>query len=347
MTDTPLEILIKREIAANGPVTIARYMDVCLAHPKHGYYMTRDPLGAAGDFTTAPEISQMFGEIVGAWLVDAWDRIGRPPRFTLLECGPGRGTLMADILRVGALRPDFLNGADIVLLETSPVLQNIQSKTLDTYPHRHATALQDAIAPDLPILLVGNEFFDALPIHQYVRDSHGWRERLVGLDTSDRLVFGLGNMPVDLPQQGPLHFYEASPVSRALLKQVCAAIKDQGGAAIFIDYGSDDTADTGDTLQAVRQHRKSDPLRACGEADVTAHVDFAALRDVVIQAGLIPTITTQSSFLQQNGLAARQAVLARKSQDIAAKIQGEVDRLTHPDHMGTLFKVLIVRHDAG
>ncbi len=340
---TPLDTLIRQEIAVSGPISVARYMDLCLAHPQYGYYMTRDPLGAAGDFTTAPEISQMFGEIIGAWLMEAWQNIGSPARFTLLECGPGRGTLMADILRVGTLRQGFIQGADVVLLETSPVLRAIQSETLTAHAHRHVTSMAAALNGDVPLIAVGNEFFDALPVHQYVRDDAGWRERLIGVDHDDQFIFGLGPV-VSLPHAPDIVFYEASPASESLFQQLTSCIKTQGGACIFVDYGTDNRADMADTLQAVRGHQKVNVLAACGESDLTAHVNFGVLQDIAVRQGLDQvTIQTQRDFLIDNGLLLRQAALAHQNPAKAEGLQGQVHRLTDPTQMGELFRVITAR----
>ncbi len=338
---TALDDLIRGEIAENGPISVARYMDLCLAHPQHGYYMTRDPLGAAGDFTTAPEISQMFGEIIGAWVLQAWLDLGSPAKFTLLECGPGRGTLMSDILRIGALRPAFLQGADIVMLETSPVLQAAQSRALHAHPHRHVTRIEEALEGYTPILVIGNEFFDALPIHQYVRDGQDWRERLVGLDATGNLVFGLGVVTqLDAPN---CNFYEHSPATESLFARICLTLKHRGGAGIFIDYGPTAVNDQGDTLQAVRGHQKVDVLTDCGLVDLTAHVNFGTLRRIAETCDIERVqIHSQQDFLIQNGIQARQDVLTRQNPARTAEFQGQVDRLTAPDQMGTLFQVITI-----
>lgn len=301
--------------------------------------MTRDPLGAAGDFTTAPEISQMFGEIIGAWLLQAWLDMGAPARFILLECGPGRGTLMADILRIGALRPEFLQGAEIVLLETSLVLQATQSRALAGYSYRHVTRLDDALTGDLPLLIVANEFFDALPIHQYVQDGGGWRERLIGLGANGDLTFGLGPVvPVDTPD---CSFYERSLVTESAFAQICATIQKRGGAGIFIDYGTAEITDHANTLQAVRRHQKVDVLTDCGLCDLTAHVNFGVLRQI---ASGMPHVTVQSQrdFLITHGILVRQAALTQKNPDRAAELQAQIDRLTATDQMGALFQVMTI-----
>ncbi|MEM7212175.1 MAG: SAM-dependent methyltransferase, partial [Pseudomonadota bacterium] len=241
---TPLEGILSREIVQTGPISTARYMDLCLSHPQHGYYTTRDPLGTGGDFTTAPEISQMFGEMLGVWVATVWAGMGKPD-FTLVELGPGRGTLMADVLRV--LRP---TGAapDIWLVETSPTLRAEQARRV---PEAHLVERLEDV-PEGPMILLANEFFDALPVHQYLRTPQGWREQQVGL-VDGKLSFGLSEPVPD--RETPLDWLEVSPAADNVTEQIAARLNQSPGAALIIDYGyvAKDTP-PGLTLQALRNH---------------------------------------------------------------------------------------------
>lgn len=341
MSEAPLCNKLRRLIRTNGPMSVADYMALALGDPEHGYYVTRDPLGAAGDFVTAPEVSQMFGEIVGAWLIDVWRRGGAPDPVNLVELGPGRGTLMADILRVARHAPDFLAALSVHLVETSPVLRERQAEALQSAgaaPSWHA-AFRDV--PVGPTLLVANEFFDALPIRQFVR-LDAWRERVVGLDQRDRLVFGIGPDVLRYgPEAPPGSIFEVRPVADALIAEIAGRIAAEGGAALVIDYGHAESA-PGETLQAVRQHAFADPLAAPGQADLTAHVDFAALaRAARRSGGACHGPITQGAFLTALGLEARAARLAATADQATRQaLTDAVERLAGPEEMGSLFKVL-------
>jgi NADH dehydrogenase [ubiquinone] 1 alpha subcomplex assembly factor 7 len=347
---TELEREIRTMIAAEGPIPVSRYMALCLGHPRLGYYMTRDPIGMAGDFVTAPEISQMFGELVGLWAAQTWMDLGRPAPFALVELGPGRGTLMADALRAARVAPGFLEAAQVHLVETSPVLREKQRATLSGAPAGRVFwhANLDAV-PDLPLIALANEFFDALPVRQLVREGGAWRERLVGLGADGRLAFGLSpdadpSIAYEAPEGEVLEIAAAGiPVMRALAARIVAA----GGAALAIDYGH---ARTGfaDTLQAVRRHAFADPLEDPGEADVTAHVDFAQLAAAARAAGaLVHGPATQGAFLRALGIEARaRALAARASAKQAEEIGAALQRLAGEgeDDMGVLFKAMAVTH---
>ena len=330
-------------IQNDGPMTIANYMNECLLHPVHGYYSTRDPLGTHGDFITAPEISQMFGELVGLSLAQCWLDQGRPERFALVELGPGRGTLMADILCATRQVPGFHHAAHILLLEASPTLRDIQAYTLVEYKPEWISELGDL--PDLPLFLVANEFFDALPIRQFLRDGGGWHERLVGFKGS-ALSFGLGPWSVQpaleerLADTNDGDLVELCGTAVPMLALVSEQIARKGGAALIIDYG--DWRSLGNTLQAVRAHDRADPLDAPDQADLTAHVDFEPLALAARSADCAHTrLTPQGVFLERLGITAR-------AQSLAAALSGpQLDaliaahrRLTHPNEMGNLFKVL-------
>nr|WP_216859443.1 SAM-dependent methyltransferase [Sulfitobacter aestuariivivens] len=317
------------------------YMSTCLLHPTLGYYTTRAPFGQNGDFITAPEISQMFGELLGLALAQAWMDQGAPPRFTLAEMGPGRGTLMADALRATSRVPGFAKAAEITLFEASPALQRQQYDALKDHTVSWITDLQKL--PDQPLYLLANEFFDALPIRQFVRNGTQWRERQVGA-TDGTLTFGLGPVlpqpalqdRLEDTQEGDL--VETCAPATATVGQIAGLIARNGGAGIIIDYG--DWRTLGDTFQAVRGHEATDPLAAPGHADLTAHVDFEALTQAS-DACRHTRITPQGVFLERLGITARAQSLAENlrgpalDQHIAAH-----RRLTHPEEMGNLFKVM-------
>lgn len=338
---TPVEAELRARIAARGPLGIDEFMAVALGHPEHGYYVARDPLGAAGDFTTAPEISQMFGELVGAWIAQAWVDRGAPGRFVLAELGPGRGTLMADALRAARAAPGFLDAADLWLVETSPVLRAAQARALGAFAPRWANRAEDL--PPGPLFIVANEFFDALPVRQFRRADPGWQERRLGL-AGDRLAFGYGPVRVDadLDARFPLLpdgvTVEVGAVGEAVARGLGARIAAVGGAALIVDYGAWDG--TGDTLQAARAHAAADPLDAPGLADLTAHVRFRALAEAAAPA-LAFGPAAQGDWLRRLGIAARAERLARGRPPAAAEaIAGQLRRLTDPAEMGTLFRVM-------
>ncbi|MGR3497921.1 MAG: class I SAM-dependent methyltransferase [Limimaricola soesokkakensis] len=336
---TALHEILLRRIAATGPISIAEYMTECLLHPVHGYYTTRDPLGSGGDFTTAPEISQMFGELLGLCLAQAWLDQGAPETFALAEPGPGRGTLMADMLRATARVPGFHAAARLHLVEASPALRAVQARAL---PQATWHDRIDQIPDDLPLYLVANEFFDALPIRQFVRDGAGWRERVVGRE-GDKLVFGLtapaplAELEHRLADTRDGDMVEQSPALPALTGEIGGRIARHGGAALIVDYGG--RGRTGDSFQAVRDHEKVDPLAAPGEADLTAHVDFEALARAAAPAACAGPVP-QGVFLERLGITARAQALAAKLEGTALDAHVAAHRrLTHPEEMGDLFKV--------
>jgi len=338
---------LRRLIAAQGPLSVAAYMALALGHPRHGYYMTRDPLGARGDFTTAPEISQLFGESLAVWCALAWEAMGRPAPLNLVELGPGRGTLMADLLRtLDRVAPDLARAAHIHLVETSPVLRAKQESALSA---RNA-AWQETLArvPPGPLLLIGNEFFDALPVQQFIRDGGVWRERRVDWDAAaERLVFVAGPplpglVPAAVADAPDGSVYETNPVAAALAEEIGARLAAAPGAALVIDYGRRRTA-TGDTLAAIQGGRKdADPLAAPGEADLTAHVDFAALAAAFAKGGArCRGPTTQGELLRALGIETRLAALRERATPAqAAALERGARRLIGPEGMGTLFLAL-------
>jgi SAM-dependent MidA family methyltransferase len=339
-------------IAAEGPLTVERYMALCLGHARHGYYMRHDPFGRGGDFTTAPEVSQMFGELIGVWCAAAWQAMGAPSPFRLVEPGPGRGTLMADLLRAARVVPGFLEATRVHLVETSPVLRRSQEKALSgvgTAIHWHASLDE---VPDGPTLLVANEFFDALPIRQFVRTETGWHERLVGTHGSGKLTFGLAPDPLSprlLPSwaqaAAPGETVEISPARNETAKGIGVRLKAWGGVALVIDYGHLRSA-PGDTLQAVRAHAFQDVLDRPGESDLTSHVDFEALGAALKDGGAaVRGPLTQGAFLSAMGLAERAEVLKRHAEASSqAGINAAVTRLAGHSQMGHLFKVIAATH---
>ncbi|WP_425051678.1 class I SAM-dependent methyltransferase [Psychromarinibacter sp. S121] len=340
---TALAELLLRRIAATGPLTVAEYMAECLLHPEHGYYTTRDPFGAAGDFTTAPEISQMFGELLGLSLAQAWMDQGAPDPFVLAELGPGRGTLMADLLRATARVPGFHDAARVCLVEASPTLRRKQRETLAG----HDVSWCDDVGalPTGPLFLVANEFLDALPIRQFLRDGIGWRERLVTV-VDGALAFGLGAVtPLGaladrLADTVDGDLVETCAPAAAVAEAVAPRIAARGGAAIFVDYG--DWRSKGDTLQALRAHQPDNPLSHPGEADLTAHVDFEAFARGA-QGAATSAMVAQGVFLERLGITQRAQQLADglTSAPLDALVAAH-RRLTHPQEMGSLFKVLAI-----
>lgn len=317
----------------NGPVSIADYMAAANGH----YYASRDPLGAAGDFTTAPEISQMFGELVGIWCADLWDRAGRPA-FRYVELGPGRGTLAADALR--AMRRFGCAPIGVELVETSPALRTTQLSCVPDAAHHDAI---ETLPGDAALIVVANEFFDALPIHQFVATPDGWRERLVVRDGA-RLVTQHGDAPVDaeipplLRAQPVGTVVEASPASAAIMHGCALRIARAGGAMLAIDYGYRGPV-PGDTLQAVSRHRYADPFERPGEVDLTAHVDFTALTEAARAGGLQTAGPVgQGLWLQRLGIDARLQSLIAASPTRAEELERQRHRLVEPGEMGELFQ---------
>jgi SAM-dependent MidA family methyltransferase len=328
-------------IARAGPLSLAEFMTESLLHPLHGYYTTRDPLGAAGDFTTAPEISQMFGELLGLWLAQVWLDQDRPAPFLLAELGPGRGTLMADVLRATRGVPGFHDAARLHLVEVSPTLRARQAEAL----RGHEVTFHDHLAdlPEGPLFLLANEFFDALPIRQFQRAGAGWRERMIGQEDG-RLIWGLGpEMGFELlddrladTTEGQI--VELNAPALPLAEDIGRRIVDHGGAALIVDYGAADSI--GDTFQALKGHAPVDPLTCPGEADLTAHVAFGPLARAAAPARASAP-TPQGVFLERLGITARaQALAGKMSGDALEQHIAAHRRLTHPEEMGTLFKAM-------
>ncbi|MCV0397556.1 MAG: class I SAM-dependent methyltransferase [Rhizobiaceae bacterium] len=345
---TRLKQRIVQLIEAEGPIGVDRYMAICLFDSQDGYYTTREPFGRSGDFVTAPEISQMFGEIVAVWLAEAWQAIGQPRPVTLAEIGPGRGTLAADITRTLAkVAPDFLNAAHLTLIEASPRLRTIQQERLAHIDRIAWLERVDQLAKQ-PLLLVGNEIFDALPVRQFVRTPEGWRERMVDVAEGElRFVAGSQTipdrfMPAHARSAAKGSVWESAPAREALMAEIASHISLHGGAGLFFDYGHIEPG-FGDTLQAVRRHAHDAVFAHPGEADLTSHVDFASLAAAARAGGLTAQMMTQGHFLLGMGLLERAGSLgARADETIREDIRGAVERLAGPDQMGTLFKAMAV-----
>jgi SAM-dependent MidA family methyltransferase len=335
-----LKARLQAEIAADGPISVADYMTRCLHDPLDGYYATRPALGERGDFITAPLVSQMFGELIGLWLIEGWRGLGAPPRVILAEAGPGDGTLMSDLLRAARLAPAFLAAAELWLIETSAPLRTLQAERLAKAEPRWVTTLSE-LPSDAPLLLVANELLDCLPARQFQRTAEGWGERVVGLDDGGELAFGLRPFAA-LACEAPVGaVVERSPAQEAFAAELAGRLVVQGGVALLIDYGRA-APGAGDTLQALAGHQKVDPLATPGAADLTVHADFPAVLAAARDAGAQAALLTQGELLHRLGIETRAAALARAAPDRAQTIGRQYERLTSPDQMGELFKAAAI-----
>jgi len=347
--DSPLQSEIKKLIKSSGPMPVWRYMELCLMHPQHGYYISRDPLGREGDFVTAPEVSQMFGELLGLWAASVWKTMGSPSLLRLVELGPGRGTMMADALRALRVLPPLYQMLNIHLVEINPVLRDKQKATLQAARN---VSWHDSIdeVPDGPAIIFANEYFDVLPIHQAVRRETGWHERVVVLDESGKLTFDAA--PDPLPRFEVLlpPLLRAAPAGAVFewrpdteIMKIASRVRDQDGAALIVDYGHL-RSDAGDTFQAIAGHSFTDPLQTPGQADVTAHVDFQALAQAAEDMGArVHGPVTQGDFLQRLGIETRAVTLmAKASHEVSEDISSALKRLIGGGRggMGVMFKVL-------
>jgi SAM-dependent MidA family methyltransferase len=335
---------LRAEIAAAGPISVAEFMTRCLHDPKGGYYATRPAIGEAGDFITAPQVSQMFGELIGLWLVETWRRIGAPARMILAEAGPGDGTLIGDIVRAARLEPAFLAASELWLIETSEPLRRLQAERLAPLgvAPRWASS-PDELPTDAPLLLAANEFLDCLPARQFQKVAEGWAERLVGVTDDGALAIGLGppSGMSGLPEAPVGTVLERSAAQEAFGEMLGSRIAAQGGAGLLIDYGRDERA-PGDTLQALVRHQQVDPLADPGAADLTVHADFPAVLAAARRAGCETALLAQGDFLRRLGVEARADALARSRPDRAASIGRQLRRLVDADQMGALFKAAAV-----
>lgn len=341
---------LKQQIARHGPISVHDYMQMALASPEHGYYMRQDPFGKEGDFTTAPEMTQMFGEMLGLWGALCWKNMGAPDPVQVVELGPGRGTLMSDAMRAGETLPGFIDAAQIYMVEISPTLRAIQRKTV-TGNVGQVPAMREKIEdiPAGPMVLFANEFLDALPIRQFVKTEGGWCERMIDVDPeSGAFAFAAGApvsdqtvIPDDLLDVPPGAIYEDCPRALDVVRDITVRLKNHGGAALFIDYGHGEFA-IGETLQGVKDHRYHDVLSDPGSVDLTAHVNFAALAQCAREQGVdVHGPVPQGAFLARLGMGERAEMLAQNASAAQiGEIRSAYHRLTDGDEMGVLFKVL-------
>ena len=353
-TYPPLGVEIRSRIKTAGPMPVGRYMELCLTHPEHGYYITRDPLGREGDFITAPEVSQMFGELLGLWAAATWRTMGAPKNIRLVELGPGRGTMMADMLRAIRVVPAFYQALTLHLVEINPALRDRQRQSLSGI--KASVHWHDSIddVPDGPALIFANEYFDALPINQAVFARSGWHERVVTVNDKDQLVFA--SAPEPLPRFDLLlnDLVRAAPIGAIFewrspheIMKLARRLRLFGGAALIIDSGHS-RSDAGDTFQAIARHSFADPLKNPGQSDLTAHVDFEALaRSAEDVDARVHGPIEQGQFLRRLGIETRAATLVSKANtQVAADVTTALRRLvgTGRGGMGSLFKVLGISH---
>lgn len=337
---------LRARIEAEGPLSVSAFIQACLHDSQHGYYASRPALGEHGDFITAPLVSQMFGELIGLWAVEMWDRLGRPAPFHLVEAGPGDGSLFADMLRAARLSPDFLEAARPWLVETSAPLRAIQQERLAGKGVEWAALLAE-VPSGAPLILVANELLDCLGADQFVRTPQGWAERRVGLDRDGALTFRLTPATFDGPSAPLNAVLEVSPAQAAFGAALGERLVQDGGAALLIDYGRDRPG-LGDTLQALKGHAKADVLASAGEADLTVHADFPAVAQAGRAAGARASpIVSQGQFLRRLGIEARAGALSDRWPDKAEVVGRQLERLIGPGQMGELFKVLCLYHPAG
>jgi len=351
---SPLKDRLIAKIKAEGPLSVAEYMTICLLDPVQGYYPTRDPLGSEGDFITAPEISQMFGEVIGLWCIQSWQDMGRPETVQLIELGPGRGIMMSDVLRAAQLDKGFLAAVNVTLIEASPALEAVQGKTLGTAPCPISWAPSLEKAPTGPSIIIGNEFLDCLPIRQFIQKDRfagraGWQERMVALD-GETLQFGVSPAVISESLQATLpeeqeeakndELLELCPASAQIIDLLKQRFETDKGRALFIDYGPAET-EFGDTLQALKRHEKVGVFSDPGDTDLTARVDFGALIELAKAAELPAAAPVpQREFLSKLGLEMRAVALSRAKPDSKDKIARQLHRLTANDEMGELFKAI-------
>jgi SAM-dependent MidA family methyltransferase len=347
LRETPLASVIKARIARDGPISVADYMDVCLQDAEHGYYRGRAAIGASGDFVTAPEISQVFGEIIGLWCAVVWQQMGAPPALRLIELGPGRGTLVRDALRAARVVPAFRAALRVELIESNATLAGVQREALESEGVAVSWS-QGPSAGDGPVIVIANEFLDTLPAEQWIFRNGAWHQRLVGLDASDRLAFvdrplvDDVKLPSELPGPADGDIFETRWRAFDALGRKLASL---GAplAGLFIDYGHT-VPGYGDTLQAVASHRFTNPLEAPGEADLTAQVDFASFREALHRHGVIGDgPVPQAEFLGQLGAVERASRLMAANPQRVGELEAGFARLTAPAGMGSRFQAMGIR----
>ncbi len=345
-----LETHLRDKIQAEGPIPFSRFMELCLFHEQYGYYNTHDPLR---DFATAPEISQLFGEMVGLWCIDSWMKLGSPASFTLLECGPGRGTLMADILRTTTLVPEFMKAAQVVMLEKSPLLKQKQQEALSQHKVTWVEQLTDI--PSQKTIMICNEFFDAFPVQPFVKTRHGWGERAVHCNN---IGFTYAVLTPDEQKQSyftDVIFAEAPDgaiaevniAANAWIKDFSNHLKQHGGTALIIDYGYAGPQ-LANTVQAIHRKKMSPVFKHAGEADITVHVDFTPFQIIASGAGITASpLITMRDFLLACGIETRaERLKAKANTEQQEQIDAGLKRLIDKDQMGHLFKVLSLYHTA-
>ena len=335
---------LKAQIRLEGPMSVVQYMTACLHDPEDGYYACRPRMGAEGDFITAPQVSQMFGELIGLWCAETWSEMDRPARLILVEVGPGDGALISDALRALKVEPAALAAAELWLIEPSQPLRALQAKALARAPltPRWADSLA-GLPTDAPVILIANEVLDCLPVRQFVRAEDGWAERLVGLGDDGQLAFGLARRPLDhaMPEASLGAVVEVSAAQEGFASEVARRIMRQRGAALLVDYGRAEPGE-GDTLQALKGHEKLSPLATPGEADPPVHADFPAVLAAARAEGAQACLLTQREFLLRLGIAERAMALARARPGQADKLFRQLDRLVGEDQMGELFKAACI-----
>ncbi len=352
MTENQFETLkdkIRQRISGEGSLSVEAYMELCLTDPDFGYYVTRDPLGKPGDFITAPEISQMFGEVIGAWCAHMWVELGQPSEFALVEPGPGRGTLMNDVLRTANLLPGFQEAARVFLIEASPVLQVQQKSRLEAFADHIEWRDEFSTLPAMPMIMIANEFVDALPIRQLQRSATGWAERGVGIDDDGKLTWATLDgpdleplVPPSLRKLGENTIIEISPQRNGVAAMIGQHLNQHAGAALIIDYGYDSVM-PGNSFQAVKSHEFADPLEDPGNADLTAHVDFSSMAKAASAAGgKVWGPLPQGTFLQELGITPRADQIMAANPDRKERIGRDLARLTASDQMGMLFKAMVI-----
>ena len=332
-----LKSRIAEAVRINGPMPVSLYMLMCLHDPKDGYYATRP--GFNEDFTTAPETSQVFGELLGLWAAHEWIALGSPNKLWLAELGPGRGTMMGDMLRAAKSVPGFLDAVELAFVEASPALRKVQAQRLGPWAVHHFDNI-DAVPPG-PAIIVGNEFIDCMPIRQFVREGNGWLERQVGLNVFGDLFFGRGP-PADLPDNViPVgDSIEFAPALETLADAIARRFRAAPGRALFIDYGAD-TQSPGDTLRAFQKNAQVDPLADPGASDLTADVDFPRLKRLAEAQGLaVHGPIQQGYFLDRLGAHERSRALAAANPGRADEITAAVKKLVAPEDMGSRFKAI-------
>ncbi len=344
---------ILQSISVSGPISIAQYMHLCNSHPEHGYYATGNPVGKKGDFITAPEVSQMFGELIALWCISAWKALGCPNPVQIVELGPGRGTLMNDIIRTAKTDPGFTEAIRFNLIETSPSLKKEQQQTLADCKASVAWLETIENLQPIPAVFVANEFLDAIPFRQFIKNRRQWLELCVGISKQNQsnkhqLGFVIGPSRLDEVLLPPDHkgepegaIFEYALAREAISILIAQHIKNHGGTALVIDYGHEKSG-FGDTFQAVRSHQSVSPLTSPGKCDLTSHVDFQAISKAVSQIGIeAGRILTQGEFLLNLGLLERAGRLGHgKPVVVQQQIQQDAERLASDDQMGKLFKVI-------